>query len=178
MVTNLTPDTLQKGVCVLVDGGCLNNNKPVDERKMYGSLTVFREGRQVPSRYVVDVDDLLKDKGTQLVWKFSLAEQQGWASNNLAEVIMIRTALRYLWQRIERAICTEKPHYKEFLVMSDSEWALGVVTGQFKIKAANELVYHNFLADIQHYTADLKKHGVTVTYQHVNNQWVKQVLGH
>ena len=29
------------GICVLVDGGCYNNNRPVSERKMYGSMTVL-----------------------------------------------------------------------------------------------------------------------------------------
>ena len=166
-----------EGISVLVDGGCLNNNKPVVERSMYGSLTAFCDGKQVVTTHHVlgPVEQDIKC----VVHKYSIPAVNGHASNNMAEVVMLRRAMEYILSVVHRQISQPNPKKLDLVtVMSDSEWALGVVTGAYKIKAANEVHFHNDLTSIQHIKSALEKHGVTVVFQHVDNLWVKSVLGH
>lgn len=173
------PETLEKGICVLVDGGCLNNNKPVSERSMYGSMTVFYNGKQVASRYFVNIEhieEMFGEGDPKLIHTFDITGDN--ASNNYAEVAMLRTALRYAWQLVARMGFDEKEIPGDITVMSDSEWALSIITGAYKLKAQNQAAYNNLLADVNHYNHALVQHGCDVIFQHVNNLWVKSVLGH
>ena len=172
-----TPQTIQEGICVLVDGGCLNNNKPVSERKMYGSMTVFYNGKQVESTIEFFAEPYYRE--TKCIHKYNLMDRGEHASNNMAEVVMIRTALEYVLNLILRQEQQQNPRKLDAItVMSDSEWALNVVTGAYKIKAQNEIAYDNELTTINYIKAMLEKRNITLIFQHVDNVWVKSVLGH
>lgn len=164
------------GICVLVDGGCLNNQKPVSERSMYGSLTVFNGGKQVESTVYTQVDNV-QHCDIAYVHKFTIADAYNHASNNMAEVVMVRKAIEYVHTLAQR-MAAKGQKLDSVTVMSDSEWALGVVTGVYKIKAQNEVAFHNDLATLKHVKGLLEGLGCTVIFQHVNNLWVKSVLGH
>jgi ribonuclease HI len=163
------------GICVLVDGGCLNNNKPVTERSMYGSMTVFNGGKQVESS--VDLYHTEPQDETKLIHKYDIMDMYQHASNNMAEVVMVRTAVEYVYALVKRMAAKGRT-LTSVTVMSDSEWALCVATGAYKIKPQNEIAFHNDLTTLKHVKGLVEELGCTINFQHVNNLWVKTVLGH
>jgi ribonuclease HI len=165
------------GICVLVDGGCLNNNKPVSERSMYGSMTVFSGGKQVESNISVgNTHSAVASVGIMHRWEFDLHQQK--ASNNIAEVLMVHIAVQYLCTLIHRMTDKGQAMPTTLTVLSDSEWALGVATHQYKAKPDTLSVLGDELGKIDAAVEWLKTKGVTLNFTHVNNLWVKSVLGH
>jgi ribonuclease HI len=152
------------GVCVLVDGGCLNNNKPVSERKMYGSLTVFHNGRQVQST--------LACGGTALVHRFLQHPDRTNITNNQSELDTLHAGLLYVSALRERTEDSGR-HLPAVTVMSDSEFALGMASGAMKLNAKSHAELHAKVAQIRVLAEKLP-----VIFQHVDNRWVKEVLGH
>jgi hypothetical protein len=173
------PDTIQKGISVLVDGGCKNHNRPASERKTYGSMTVFWDGKQVASRYAIKPENTLSGDGEpKVVHRFDVNLPEDYRTINIVEMAMLRTALRYAVQYVERRKHNKRSLPDHITVLSDSEWALNVLTGVYQMKPETELRFNNFLQDIKLYKRLLKKEGCQVLFQHVNRNWVEQVLGH
>jgi len=131
---------------------------------MYGSLVVLKDGKPVASTY---------NGNQEVIHRFDIMPVGERVTNNAAELVMIRTALKYVRQLIER-------HCKplDILIVSDSEWALKLVTGAYKLGNKTAVEYHNFLTDIKWDKAHLESAGCTILFQHVANEWVKSVLGH
>jgi ribonuclease HI len=152
-----------EGICVLVDGGCLNNNRPMAERKMYGSLTVFHNGKQIEST--------IQDRKS-LVHHFEEADfGVEDKSNNVAEMQMMLIALNYVMALIQR---TDKINlFGKVTVMSDSQIALGLVSGEMRPGKKTSDAWKSG-AGVAHDKATV----TGVTFQHVDNVWVKSVLGH
>jgi len=158
-------NNLPSGVCVLVDGGCLNNNKPVSDRVMYGSMTVFFNGNQVVSTY--------GDMPTALVHKFDIDHQEEWASNNLAELLTMEHALSYVDELHNRS-----RKVVEVTILCDSNLALGYASGTMKVgKKVDQSIRQSRMA-LDGMNIELERLGVKVNYQHVDEGWVKSVLGH
>jgi ribonuclease HI len=149
-----------EGICVLVDGGCLNNNRPVSERSMYGSLTVYYNGKRVESTI---------DNAKCLVHRVEI-EPNGAASNNIAEVTMVMKALNYVVELMRRS-----PHnlHGKVTILSDSELALGLVSGAMKPGGKTSDEWKRMVG-----VARDKAILTGATFQHVDNLWVKTQLGH
>ena len=159
-------EELPMGVCVLVDGGCLNNNKPVTERHMYGTLTVFCDRTQVASTWFVQ-----QVETKQLKHRFELGmSEDGHASNNLAELMMLDYALSYLAELKARATGRTMP---TITIITDSEWAMNVMTGDYHLKASSHQSLKSYAdmvkGNFQHNRYDVR---------HADNVWVKSILGH
>ena len=159
------------GICVLVDGGCLNNNKPVSERSMYGSMRLFKDGIHVQATCPVD------NASKRIHHRYNIPAICDHASNNLAEVVMLRIGMEYVHKLVNR-MREQGQKLDSITVMSDSEWALSVVTGAYKIKACNEIPFNNDLQSIKHLKGIVEQEGCSIIFQHVDNLWVKSVLGH
>ena len=158
-----------EGICVLVDGGCHNNNRPVNERSMYGSMTVLNRGKQVVSRWG-NAPEL-----TGTVHTFHYELEDGHASKNLAELLTLECGLTYILN-LKRRPC--KTPITAVTILCDSQLALGYADGSFKV---GKTVHPTMKA---HYNAiaakvrEVQKAGVELKFKHVDNQWVKSVLGH
>jgi ribonuclease HI len=152
-----TPDL--KGICVLVDGGCRNNQGPVEDREMYGSMTVFHNNTQVESSVY----------GKQLIHKFTFPAQEEWSSNNLAELMMLEQAFQYIVDVRGRS-----PRVGNVVILTDSLWAASVADGSYKINK-------NAAPGLKKAAARVRSLFLTiqgVEIKHVDNLWVKSILGH
>lgn len=155
------------GICVLVDGGCHKNNKPVSERSMYGSYTVLHDGKQIKSTAVSGVVDVIHTQPY---------ETTGHASNQLAELLAMRDALAYVIASNLRCATSGKEGC-DVTILSDSEYALGhAQTFKPGKGAADETI--KLSQDLKLLAGQIKKAGHKVSFQHVDNGWVKTVLGH
>lgn len=156
-----TSSELPDGVCVLVDGGCKG---PQDARTMYGSMTVFNSRSQITSR---------DDNGHKaMVHRFDIAGTDG--TNNYAEVYMLFQAALYLLGLSQRTSLQGEV----VTVVSDSEWGLNVVQGNYKLKAETRSRYNSLLIEVVKIFDILRMKGVVVQFAHANNLWVKEILGH
>jgi ribonuclease HI len=153
-----------EGISVLVDGGCRNNNKPVNERKMYGSFTVFHNGKRMESEYqdiklITHHIEFPHDEGDH-------------ASNQLAELYALGEALGYV-SALQLRMQKKERKLDIVTVMSDSEFALGLASKAMKLNIKS----HPDMVDAVQGVQDLA--AITnVIFQHVDNLWVKSVLGH
>jgi ribonuclease HI len=162
-------EQLPDGICVLVDGGCRNNNLPVMERSMYGSLTVFHHRKQVVSRWG-NAPEL-----TGIKHEFPLELQDDWASNNLAELKMMENALTYIMNLKRRE--SNRP-ITQLTVVTDSALAQGFAAGTMKPNNKSHQALHNSYKTICAAMRELKQMGVEVQFVHAHNEWVKRILGH
>ena len=171
MTTVTSTDQLPEGVCVLSDGGCLNNNKPIAERSMYGSTTVFNNRKQVAS--------VLYDGRTAVQHEFEFEhdiDAQDWASNQLAELLAALEAINYAGQLAERRT-KQGAAPLTITILSDSEYALGHAQTWRPDKKAHHdtITASQALKDSVRYA---QNYGATLKFQHVDNVWVKSILGH
>jgi len=156
------------GICVLVDGGCLNNNKPVSERSMYGSLMVYYNGQPV-NFTLYDKEYHYGDQGGR---RCTIPSVDGWASNNLAELEMVSEALDYV-TGLERRAQAKGSTLPVVTIMSDSEFALGMASGAMKVGKKTDQSIADIVTEIR-----VKVSKCSAIFQHVDNVWVKSVLGH
>lgn len=159
---------LPEGICVLVDGGCLNNNLPVMERSMYGSMTVFSNRKQVTSTASMGV------RVVKHTWTFERAEE-GHASNQLAELMILANGLEYVASLQKRVDDGRK---LAVTILSDSEYALGMAQKVMKPGKRAEADTLTAIQAIFGAIDAVQDAGVELKFQHVDNVWVKSVLGH
>ena len=158
-----------EGICVLVDGGCLNQNKPVSERTIYGSLKVFHNGKPVESTRA-------DNKG--LVHRMSFVpDDDGVIHNQRAELKAMAVALRYVELLRDRMQGTNNP-LTAITILSDSEYAIGWGSGAYKGNKATADVVRNYNTRFETTRNNLKYQRVEVRFQHVPEAWVKTQLGH
>jgi ribonuclease HI len=160
------------GVSVLVDGGCRNNNRPVSERNMYGSFTVFNGGTQVASTWE-DKQELIHRRTYDC--PHTKQDASANVSNNQAELEVLLEALEYVDELNGRL----KEAGKEPLVvtiLSDSEFALGMASKAMKLKSTSHQDLRVTIGLIHSMIDNVPN--VKVVFQQVDNLWVKSVLGH
>lgn len=155
------------GICVLVDGGCLNNNhKDAAERQMYGSMTVFHNGKQVQSTHWQG------GVGVTHSFQFNGQSKSENRSNNQAELETLIEGLLYI-DDLRKRVEQQGRKLDTITVLCDSEFAVGLASGAMKLNKKSHKDLHTAVALIQSAKAN-----VNVIFQHVDNMWVKSVLGH
>ena len=157
------------GISVLVDGGCLNNNKPMSERSMYGSLTVFCGERQVKSTYE-DKKQLIHRRSYDTLHTKQDASAN--ISNNQAELETMLDGLLYV-DELQKRMAEQDKEPVTVTVLCDSQFAVGLASRAAKLNKKSHRDLHDTLNLIH---AELGN--VDVVFQHVDNRWVKSVLGH
>jgi hypothetical protein len=157
------------GICVLVDGGCLNQNKPVSERTIYGSLKVYYNGKPVLSEWA-------QHKALQHKMGFE-ADVDGVVHNQRAELKAMEVAMRYVELLRDRMQGTSNP-LTAITILSDSEYALGWGAGDYQGDKRTADVVKDYSTRFGCWRAKLEYQRVKVTYQHVPEAWVKTQLGH
>ena len=161
---------LDKGITILCDGGCHNNQLPTSERQMYGSFAVWNDGKRITS--ITHNDETSHDVyswqcDTEL-WNSSIHGIN--PSNNIAELEMFISALRYLSDIAERSNPI-KVRTTQVRILTDSEFVRGQMNGD-KSKSLNTRQHVELAREL------LASSPWKPTIVHVDNRWVKQVLGH
>jgi ribonuclease HI len=159
------------GICVLVDGGCLNNNKPVSDREMYFSLKVYHNGKPVKSTWA-------QISAIQHRLTIAVRPEMGDQINNqVAELLAMEAALSYATSLRDRMQGTSTP-LTAITILQDSEYGLGWGSGSYKGNSKTSDFVRTEATQCASLRRYLKEKLVEVTYQHVPEAWVKTQLGH
>ena len=153
----VVPETLPKGIVVVCDGGCHNNQTP-EKRVAYGSLAVFKDGVRKLMHYAKD---------GKTVEAFQARCDWGSVTNNQAEFKTMLMALYYLREAFARSA---KPF--NATICSDSELVVNTAKGinkKFKVAALGELA-----EELMVLLATMP----TVKVEWIDNIIVKEILGH
>ncbi len=149
---------LPKGIVVLVDGGC-RNNQHADQRVAYGSVAVFIDGKRQAMTYRDQDGSTKKTQQARVDW--------GAITNNQAEFKTALVGLGYI-----REFYGRLGKMTPVTVCSDSELVVNTVLGinkKFKVPEIAELA-----RELQTRLEELPM----VTFQHIDNGTVKTLLGH
>jgi hypothetical protein len=147
------------------------------ERSMYGSMQILHNDKRVESTvYSGEVNARVCSVAYVHQVQFELHNQS--ASNNIAEVLILHEGVQYLVGLVGRMKDQKKNLPTHVTVLSDSEWGLGMVTHAYKPKPETREKLGEELDKIDAAVEYLKKQGVAVNFQPVDNLWVKSVLGH
>ena len=164
----MTSINLPEGFAVLADGGCRNNQGPVSDREMYGSIKVYHNGKPIRSEWAQHVD-------TQHTMQFD--HKDGHASNQVAELIAMECALTYAYRLRDRRACQGKD-LTAITILDDSEYALGWGSGAYKGNKDTKALVLKYKEIFSGLRTQLKDNQVDVRFQHVPESWVKTQLGH
>lgn len=162
---------LERGITIVVDGGCLNNQFPTSERHMYGSFAVYVNGKRSEtityqnekhtSSFKWECDDTF--------WLESLPDVP--PSNNVAEMEMFCGAISYLDELSSRTQ-PEMVDKTKVRILTDSALVVGYLTDNWKVKSPH-LKLH-----VEQARQGYLKLKWMVDIRHVDNLWVKSILGH
>jgi ribonuclease HI len=158
---------LDNGITIVVDGGCFNNQLPVDQRKMYGSFQLYIDGKKpkcVHFNGAAHAQGLVKWEYDSELWANTVPEVP--PTNNVAECEMMLMAISYLYELAKRT--TKQPLVR---LVTDSTLVTGFVKGN-KAKVKHLKPYREALRE--------KYAGLPfqVSCEHASGEWVKSVLGH
>jgi ribonuclease HI len=170
ILNKLNEHVLVNGITIVTDGGCLNNQFPASKRHMYGSMAVFDNGIRLET-----VPFQGKDHTRSIRWE---CDDKLWienmpdvpASNNVAELQMLIKAMVYLQELAGRSTMNTIAMTKVRILM-DSQLVIGFIRGN-KCKSSH-LIEHVHVARKLFSICSWKKE-----IFHVENAWVKTVLGH
>ena len=154
-----------KGLAIVVDGGCTNNNLPEPARCMYGSFAVFLDGKRVEK---VTHNEKVWDN--QYRWECDMPEWRSTgipATNNVAECEMMCQALSYAIR------ITKNPKYSEILLMGDS-----AVVEAYTKKDSKVGKDAGHLAEYQKMISGRFQSHPYFSFRHLDEKVVKSILGH
>ncbi len=149
---------LPKGIVVLVDGGCLNN-QTAEKRHAYGSIAVFHNGQKQRFRFTDEHGKEQKARQVKFEW--------GGATNNQAE---LKTAIAGLGWILEfyRRLGKMMP----VTLCSDSEMVVNTAKGINKKFRVPEIAA--LAGELKAKLDELP----LVSVEYVDNGTVKSLLGH
>ncbi len=149
---------LPKGIVVLVDGGCLNN-QAVDKRHAYGSVSVFMDGKRQKMTYRDEKGIEHKTQQARVEWG-SITNNQAEFKTAIVGISWIREFYGRLGKMMPVTVC------------SDSELVVNTVKGinkKFKVPEIAALA-----GELRERLEELPM----VTFEYVDNLTVKSLLGH
>jgi ribonuclease HI len=162
-------------IYLYVDGGCLANGK--EGAQMYWSLGIKRnsgevkeftfDGKRLPNPFKFD-RSFFDDK-TLL---------DGHNTNNIAELLAVHAALFYIKGLVRRyELAQSKLHeHVRFEIVSDSEYAIGVVTGAYVPKKNKRIVEEN--VGLFNGLNDVDTEYPFIAFSHAPREKIVEILGH
>lgn len=164
-----------KTLSIVHDGGCRNNQGINEQRQMYGSMKVQIDSITTPFTFQSEAPRPVFARHEIESWEGDM----GIRSNNVAEMEMALTALRYVEELCERSLDQGKNVADKFNVElhTDSQLVIGYMTGRSKVgKKAQHLAPLRQLG-LERIEA-IRALGLDISYVKRTDTDIKAILGH